>query len=394
MEHDKLGVTKTVAGLLSSNSDSSVSLDKPLINDISPTSKVFYNLYDEKSINKKGATSIALIHNWLQHKVFIDEIKLSILKGAYVYGGKISSRKGTFHFDGQLLLTSSKKLINSSFGIMDGNYTLSGNLISGSSDGVDYSNCKVTDNADYDGTILKGWYYFLGGFHRHFGHFLVEGLSRLWALDHLPKETKENLKFVIYENELKNFMVDFLLLYGIDKSNIISAGKCSRYENLLVPDPSYRTHRWISKSFQNHIEIIKSKIQTNVKNRKIFLSRSNVSDRPLSNRKQVEKFFEEKGYEIICPEKLTIKEQIKNMMESSSIVGEVGSQLYLSSFAQKNANLFVMAPTNFCLKDDYLLTKAAGVNIKILLGSCVDFNSEKFNRQWSVDIKKIEKIFR
>ena len=394
MEYGKLTVSKTVIDLLANDFDSTISLDKPLIDDYGSINRIFYNLYDEKLINKKGATSIALIHNWLKHKTFIDEINLSLLKGPFVYGGEIVSRKGRTHCDGQLLLTSNKKLINSSFGIMDGNYTLSGNLIEGSFDGEDFSNCKFNKNINYTTNILGGWYYFLGGLHRHFGHFLVEGVSRLWALDYLPVDTKKNLKFVIYENELKEFMVDFLLLYGIDKSNIISAGKCSRYENLLVPDPSYRTHRWISKSFQNHIDIIKNKIKTNEVNRKIFLSRSNVSDRPLSNRKAVENFFEGKGYEIIYPEKLTLKEQIKNIMESTSIAGEVGSQLYLSSFAQPNANVFVIAPMNFCLKDDYLLTKAANVNLQILLGTCIDFNLEKFNRKWSVDIKKIEKIFR
>ncbi len=339
--------------------------------------------------NDKRAPSIALIDRWTKDHYESENISIYHLHNPYLIGGIIKSRKGRYHEHGQLLLTNDLKLTKSSFCPMDGNNSLPMNIISNYEDGnIDNIEINIEEKLK-DSVKFEGWHYFIGNSHRHFGHFFLEALPRLWALQYLPKDLKNEIKFIVYEDDLKPFMFEFFALYGINRDKIISVKDIAVIENLILPDLPYRTHRWISKLFSIHIQKIKDNITIDRNDKKIFLSRSGVGDRPLKNRKYVEDYFKDIGYDIIHPEEMSVYNQIKIIMESSEIAGEVGSQMYLSVFAEKNTKLRILAPQNFYLKDDCLLSKVSKVDLKVLLGSAIDFNVDKDQRSWEID----EKLF-
>jgi len=383
MKLAKLKEESYIKDLISNSYDAYIKFDKPLVNNKDKILSIFKNLDNKAVVEKNGAPSIAIIENWIEQEEFVESINLYMLHNAYVFGGNITDRKGWFHYNGQLILTSNKELISASFGVMDGHKSLSGDCIGGQYTGKDIDDCFL--KIDLNCNSSKGWYYFIGNSHRHFGHFILEGLSRLWALVFIPSEIRDNLFFIIYEDNMKSFMIELFNLLGINTSKIVSASKCSQYENIIVPDTSFRTHRWVSPSFRNHINVIKSRIVIKSRNRKIFLSRKNIPDRPLINRELIEQQFKDNGYEIVSPENLSITEQIRLVMESTDIAGEVGSQLYLLIFAESSTNVFVMAPNNFYLKDDYLISNLNNLNLSVILGSSIDFTITKKERSWIVD---------
>lgn len=307
-------------------------------------------------------------------------INLSVLHNAHVFGGRIRRRNSKFHEFSQLLLNSKYELSKNSYGILDGTKTLPSDLV------------KEIDGSlylDYDSssepTILKGNYFFVGSIHRHFGHFLVEGLSRLWAIEFIPSNIKDDIKYLVYEDSIPEFALQVLDILGIPLDKIIYAPKHAIVERLFVPDISYKTHHWASNLAQLTYDKISNNVLPNSKPyKRIYLSRKNTADRPLENEANIEDIFSSYGFEIITPENLSIKEQIKLVSESSIIAGPVGSQMYLSAFS-KSKSLIILAPSNFYLPDDLLLSSIRESNITIGLGSGLDYSTPKNERKWHIE---------
>ncbi|MGL4428546.1 MAG: glycosyltransferase family 61 protein [Silvania sp.] len=313
-----------------------------------------------------------------------EDITLSVLHKPHVFGGRIRRRNSKFHEFSQLLTNSKYELLKNSYGILDGSKTLPGDLVK-EIDGSFYLDCESLGIP----TFLEGDYFFIGSIHRHFGHFLVEGLSRLWALDFIPNNIKDNMNFLIYEDSIPNFAIQTLEILGISSDKIVYAPKHAIVERLFVPDVSYKTHHWASNLMQSTYNNISREISPNAQSeRRIYLSRKHTSDRPLDNEDRIEKIFSSFNFEIIHPEKLTIKEQIKIISESKFIAGPVGSQMYLSAFS-KSKTIIIFAPNNFYLPDDLLLASIRGSETLVCLGSGIDYTKTKEERKWTITESRV-----
>lgn len=308
-----------------------------------------------------------------------EDINLSVLHGAHIFGGRIRRRNSKFHDYSQLLLNSRYELTNNSFGILDGSRTLPSDLIK-EIDGSLY----LGEESIKDPISLEGDFFFIGSIHRHFGHFLVEGLSRLWAIDYIPRDIKDNMSFLVYEDSLPEFAIRLLELLGIPLQKIVHAPKHAIIERLFVPDISYKTHHWASGLMQSTYDKISSSVAPQSKRgRKIYLSRKHTSDRPLDNENRIEDIFSSFGFDIISPEKLSIEEQVATVKDAIIIAGPVGSQMYLSSFSKAKKTI-VLAPNNFFLPDDVLLSNIRGGEAIVCFGSAIDYTNSKENRRWTI----------
>ena len=108
-------------------------------------------------------------------------------------------------------------------------------------------------------------------------------------------------------------------------------------------------------------------------------------------RQTIEAYFQAAGYEIVQPEKLPVIEQVKLAAESISLVGCVGSQMYLAAFQPAGAHNLIVGPRNFYLKDDALIHQTTGAKLEVVLGSPIDLAANKFDRVWSVSMAAVEK---
>lgn len=341
---------------------------------------------------KKNTLAIMIPHVWTQNTVWnkihtnrFQPIALNKLHNAHIFGGRIENRDSIFHDTGQLLLSGNYSILNASLGVLDGSNTLPRNLIECDNGKYYYS----YDTSDVP-NILYGDYYFIGSLHHHFGHFLVEGLSRLWAIRHIPEKIKNNLKYIIYEDSVKSYALGLLNKFGVNQDNIIFAPKHAILERVFVPDISYKTHHWGS---QHQVEVY-DKIRdlvagNNSSENYVYLSRSNVPDRPLSNEKELEARLKGLGFDIISPESLDIDAQLSVIKNAQIIVGPVGSQMYLSAFSASSTNVVVCAPSNFYLPDDLLIASMKGLNLSVLLGSPIDFGKPKRHRAWEINIEEL-----
>ena len=78
--------------------------------------------------------------------------------------------------------------------------------------------------------------------------------------------------------------------------------------------------------------------------RKLFLSRQNCWNHRLVNANNVEQIFKEHGFEIIYPEIMSFKDQLKVFSEAEFIAGTSGAGFTNILFANKNAKIICIAP--------------------------------------------------
>lgn len=313
-----------------------------------------------------NGASIAQYRNWKDQKVLTPpNMRVDILEGPRVFPGKITKRENDQHWGGQLILTQDFNYIDASYSLLGGGRSLPQD--------VDIKSRT---------TAMPGTHFFLGSAHSHFGHFMLEGTSRLWAWAEFQK-SHPNGKCVIYETSIPKFALSILATFGIGRENILSVSQPYQIETLHVPTPSMLTHQWISNRQRDTWLAIAHNVGDARFGPKIFLSRRKIPNRPLLNESDFEHIFSDNGYEIICPETLSISDQINLAAHSKTLVGCVGSQMYLAAFQSPGAKNGIIAPSNFYLKDDAILSTVCHSDLYVAFGEAVDFkNKSNSSRSW------------
>lgn len=151
---------------------------------------------------------------------------------------------------------------------------------------------------------------FLGFFYAHHGHFITEGLARLWWV--LQNGTKGH-KFIYSRFQRKDFSVfeRFILnLFDLNEQNLIPITKPTQFRQIILPDDSFR-HANGTNTHRKTIDFITSKVEP-IENEALYLSRRKFGKSTALE--FGEEYFEEsyakKGYKIIYPETLSPKEQL------------------------------------------------------------------------------------
>ena len=198
-----------------------------------------------------------------------------------------------------------------------------------------YLTKEEVENASFwDGKFL-----FLGHSFNMYGHFLLETLPMLsYLLDQkisrgifLPWQEDNSLTYEFMD--LLNIDHDQVLVYS--QNHIIFA------DFVVKPRPFIINTRILKdlspyRKVLEHIHNMQLSVCSSLKGlKKVFLSRE-ANRIPLEVSKLVESLFQKKGFTVIRPEHLTIKEQIYLSKSASIIAGFSGSQLHNSIFASEN----------------------------------------------------------
>ena len=122
-------------------------------------------------------------------------------------------------------------------------------------EGYDFD-CTQVDNK------LSGEVIYLGFVHNHWGHFLIDFSTRLWFV----KEADKNAKLVFLVKAGQDFsFIDnirrFLKLYGIDEHRIVFVNRVTKFECLIIPEPSYQSNSYYSKRYISMFDSIAEKAE-------------------------------------------------------------------------------------------------------------------------------------
>jgi len=201
------------------------------------------------------------------------------------------------------------------------------------------------DDVDVSDTVV----YYGGHIKEHFGHFIVEYLSRcVQYVSHIKRN--KNYKLCLTGDssqtwdKIPRYIKEILELYGYNQTNVYIVNKkpvlfknlyvCPQAEHLYSSYPT-------SPDYINLLNFYK----TNAKQKRVgnyFISRTNFAS-PIRGKqggllgeKYIESAFNELGYTIVYPEKLTIKEQLEIYSTAKELVFVEGSAVHGLQLLGKN----------------------------------------------------------
>ncbi|WP_172965692.1 rhamnan synthesis F family protein [Agrobacterium sp. FDAARGOS_525] len=342
---------------------------------------------DIDGTSKQSLPNGVSLSNWLpsvwSKEEWFASVGLSRLHNALCFGGLIDKTFPDGHESGQLLLTQDRKLVEASFGVWNGERLLPRNLLSKDSDGRLKLNCNPSQ------ARLAGDYFLIGNVQPHFGHAILEGLSRLWPM-YRSVPLPADVKFLVYEPFLRDVQKELLSRAGVDLSRVVHVPKDGvTVERLWVADASIRSHRWVSDLQGDVWRAVSSTAFDGKPTRLTYLSRSRIAERPLMNEAHVEAIFEKNGFDVVHPQELSLGEQLRLAAESRIIAGPVGSQMYLAAFQKSNTSKIVLAPKNFYAKDDQMISSVVCGSCDVIFGSEIDNFADRKDRQWTIDTEQV-----
>lgn len=182
----------------------------------------------------------------------------------------------------------------------------------------------------------------------HWGHFLVEGVARLWYfLEQDPSVDK--YVFVLDENEereLRGNYREFLTLLNIwDRLEIIN--RPTTYREVLVPELGFRCRKYFSPKF---LEVFNTVAQNVVVDpswkplKKIYWSRSQLAKHGEFEFgfEALDDFFQRNGYVVLFPEKVPLSEMIYYIRSSDVIASVSGSLPHNMFFGRQGQKIEIV----------------------------------------------------
>lgn len=197
----------------------------------------------------------------------------------------------------------------------------------------------------------------------HFGHFILDCLSRLWfKLD----ERSNNLKWAfipIKSNVIPAFFFNFLEFIGINREDIIIVNDIVSYSEILVPEQSitsfqscYPIHYKIYEAIAKHTQNFKKdKII-----KKIYLTRTALNEKAsnkIIGEQYFESFYKNQGFEIISPENFPLSEQISLVANCDELVCTLGTLSHFVLFMKEKSKITILTRAKSVLKPQAILLK-------------------------------------
>ncbi|MBR2923189.1 MAG: glycosyltransferase family 61 protein [Alphaproteobacteria bacterium] len=196
----------------------------------------------------------------------------------------------------------------------------------------------------------------------HFGHFLVEGLSRIWYwCEHADKNL--HVAFLMPKNQpLFPQFWEFMDLIGIDKEKVHIIKKITKFKKVYIPYQSHILATSYNEKFTIPYKYISSKIPAK-KKEKYYISRSKFKGGTLCLGEYLfENLYKQNGYKIIHPEKLSLKEQISVMKNASELAGISGTGMHMVLFADDNIDITILERTDTPVPEQSLINQAMNAN--------------------------------
>lgn len=191
----------------------------------------------------------------------------------------------------------------------------------------------------------------------HWGHFLVEAVTRLWYF--LEKDsTVDKYVFFLKEGEEReirgNYREFFRLLKLWDKLEIINTP--TAYREVIVPEIAFRCMEFYSPKFLGIFDAIAANVVPEpawTPAEKIFFTRSSFAkDNHFEfGADSLDDFFQRNGYQVLAPENLSLSQMIYFIRNASEVATLSGSAQHNMLFARNGQKLTIME--RFVINVDY-----------------------------------------
>ena len=209
--------------------------------------------------------------------------------------------------------------------------------------------------------MLPGRWLYVGPYFSQFGHFYIESLSRIWALNQieekidgllfLPKRASAN------PQDQLDTRAGWLGILGYDGDARILM-EPTQVEQLYVPSMGIGIDEYLVGSGA-HQSFIKENFGQGIRAEgadRIYISRFDLYDKASSyiGEGHFQRFLRDEGYTVIHPQKMTMAEQIAQYRAAKDVIAADGSALHLLAFAgHQQQRAAIIARRSMAWKDTF-----------------------------------------
>jgi capsular polysaccharide biosynthesis protein len=187
--------------------------------------------------------------------------------------------------------------------------------------------------------------YYAGHLMKHYGHFIIDSMSRLWARDDL-----RGLPIVFTSprkwRDPPSYGTDVLSALGLT-SGIWLIDEPTLFRKVVCPSTSFE-YRWKTFSVADlpHRQVANVLSRRAKRNWKqpVYLTRSGLTDdlRRSAEEPELESELAARGFEIVRPEDLPLAEQIGLFEQAPLVAGTLGSALHTALFSRTGGKLAIL----------------------------------------------------
>lgn len=185
---------------------------------------------------------------------------------------------------------------------------------------------------------LTGRYIFGGVFYGHFGHFIVESLSRIWALDAVPRPIIGMIftpKVPRVDARTVSIFSDLIRAMGVDVPVLI-AKTPTRISELWVPRQGFGMNDLSggSAAFRAFINTHAGQAVPAEGPERLYISRSRLPPQrgSILGETRLESYLADEGYEIFHPQTASQQTQIARYKAARQVIGTDCSPLHLLGY--------------------------------------------------------------
>jgi capsular polysaccharide biosynthesis protein len=194
---------------------------------------------------------------------------------------------------------------------------------------------------------------YLGHYSGHYGHFLLETLSRFWPLGRLAFNAVIAHPFIHTTPPPSTFepaAVSFRS-FRIDPGRLRIVDRPLRVERLLVPsslfDINYRAHEDLIHVYRRIAEHCTRWRRRRSSDLRVYLSRSRFRShqsevRSIANEVEIEAVFQQAGFHVVHPQLLGFADQVRLYARASVLAGLSGSALHNSVFTKPGTRVITI----------------------------------------------------
>lgn len=213
---------------------------------------------------------------------------------------------------------------------------------------------------------------YIGVIPRQWGHFIIDTLCRLWYF--IDRTELKDFKIAFcgwgwQNNEITGNYLETLKLLGIESEKLLFITNPVRVDKILIPSMTMGFSEKYNKKFKSVTNKIIEKVFTNETIRnldvydKIYFTRRKFAKNKYDvGEKEIEEYFNENGFKVLSPEKLTAAEQIYYINKCKVLACMQGTLSHNCVFMQDNGKLVMINRTGKINPPQLRLNQLYGIN--------------------------------
>jgi len=235
---------------------------------------------------------------------------------------------------------------------------------------------RTQNNATRPRTIINSYPYdqekvlhsdeivlFGGGVWGHFGHVLVDALSRLWWLARNPQYTGRVAYVLMGTRLLYRPFVDIMALLGVPEEKILIVEQPTQFSEILVPDQTFFSYdSGYKEKFTEIFHTIRDQVRPGNLS-KVYLTRTQLTKQDTVNEEYFETFYRNHGWNIVAPEKLSVAEQVSMIAGADELACVEGTLSHLVLFAKEDVKLTILKRTSAHTVPQSIINQATGIDV-------------------------------